>query len=848
MDLHFLGGADEIGASCTWVDIEGHHILVDAGIRMGASQGSNLPNLSFLDEVGSPEEVLLTHAHTDHTGALPVLGSGLAAGVPIRCTDPTRAITRVLLADALKIMDSRGEQDGELPLYPPEAVDACLARMSPAPFLSSVPICGGALHATWIPAGHILGAACVYIEGSSESLLISGDVSVSHQLTIPGMVVPQCRPDVVVMESTYGNRQHADRKQQEAALAHRVAEAVDGGGKVLVPAFAVGRAQEVLLILSGAMRRKEIPPFPVFVDGMVRSVNALYAGFPEALAPNLRRRLERGEDPFCADHVSVVAKPADREAVVSGPPCCIVASSGMLVGGASSAYAQRLASGPENLIAITGYQDEESPGRALLDLAREREASERVLTLNGQRLQVACRVETYSLSAHADSGELTALVNRLSPRTVYLVHGDREARGSLASSLDLHLEGGVHLAENGVRYTVELDSGRRRRRYGRLVSVQGVSRGRPVSADALHDLSAYVQTSGLKGPLRVQELAEIWYGTEATAPERLEDFRDLLQGDQTAFVPDHRRPYLYRVAEKSEEVGGPLEMNAARERIQAAFPPEAGLYRCSAFVEDGAYELAFHFPDVVRERHADDIRRLEEETGWQIRLRETAHQARLFEEASASLPEGVSAARAPALRLERREVALEVAVSPDLCADWDGLAEEAADRFLSTTGYTLRLIRPDQDTATPASPEVLENAWEINRAYAEVREAFRSESHAPYRIGLKTDAAGSYIEAAFVSPAVGERYADLLGALSERVGWILRVRDSVNQEQIAQEARSLTPEDCTLRGAPRLFAAQGRVVVPVQRAPSEQDQTALREAFRDATGLEIEWEAPKQMG
>ena len=413
MILHFLGGADEIGASCTWAEIDGHRILVDAGIRMGAPQGANLPNFSVLDDVGPLEEVLLTHAHTDHSGALPVLGSGLPAGVPIRCTEPTRAITRVLLADALKIMDSRGEKDGELPLYPPEAVDACLARMSPVPFLSSVPICGGALHATWIPAGHILGAACVYIEGKGESLLISGDISVSHQLTVPGMVVPQCRPDVVVMESTYGNRQHADRKQQEAALVHRVAEAVEAGGKVLVPAFAVGRAQEVLLILSGAMRRNEISPFPIYVDGMVRSVNAIYAGFPEALAPALRRRLERGEDPFYGDHVSAVARPADREAVLSGPPCCVVASSGMLVGGASSAYAQRLASGPENLIAITGYQDEESPGRALLDLAREREASQRVLTLNGQRLQVACQVETYSLSAHADSGELAALVRLL---------------------------------------------------------------------------------------------------------------------------------------------------------------------------------------------------------------------------------------------------------------------------------------------------------------------------------------------------------------------------------------------------------------------------------------------------
>ena len=132
---------------------------------------------------------------------------------------------------------------------------------------------------------HILGAASIYLESKRESLLVTGDVSVSNQQTIPGMVVPQCRPDAMIMESTYGNRQHADREQQETGLAHRVAEVIEEGGKVLIPAFAVGRAQEVILILSQAMRKKQIPAFNVFVDGMVRSINTAYAAFPDDLAP-----------------------------------------------------------------------------------------------------------------------------------------------------------------------------------------------------------------------------------------------------------------------------------------------------------------------------------------------------------------------------------------------------------------------------------------------------------------------------------------------------------------------------------------------------------------------------------
>ncbi len=845
MKLYFLGGADEVGASCTLVEIEGRRILVDAGIRMGAAPGAHLPNFSVLDEVGSPEEVLLTHAHTDHTGALPVLVPGLPAGVRIRCTPPTQAITRVLLTDAVKIMEQRGEGDGELPLYPPEAVDVSLGRMAYVPFLSTVPICDGALKATWIPAGHILGAASIYIEGRRESLLMTGDVSVANQQTISGMAVPQCRPDVVVMESTYGNRQHADRAQQETALALRVAEAIQAGGKVLIPAFAVGRAQEVILVLSRAMRRGHVPAFPVFVDGMVRSVNAVYTAFPEDLAPPLRRRVLKGEDAFYSESVSAVAVPADREQVLEGPPCCIVASSGMLIGGASSFYAQRLVGGAENLIAITGYQDEESPGRALLALAQAPEGAGRALTLNGQRVGVACQVETYSLSAHADSGELASLVRRLSPRSVYLVHGDGDARAALASVLDLHLPEGVHLPENGGVYTVEEAVSRQKRRYGRLVSVQGISGGRTADAEALDEVRAYLLETGMKGALRAQELAEIWHGTEGVGPAEAEGFKALLDEPQTAFVADHRRPYLYHVAEETTEEAGLMEMNEARVRIQGAFPPEAGLFKCSAYVEEGVYELAFHFPDVIEAQYGEQIRALEAETGWTLRLRETAHQGRLFEEALAAVPEGTTPLRAPALRLEKREVAVAVVVSEALGADWEGLAEAAGQRFCETTGYRLRLVQPGEKGPPPPA-EAPDEAWEINRAYAEIRGAFQGGQHTPYRIGLKSDAGGSYIETAFISPAVGGRYRDLLERLSARIGWSIRVRESANQEQLAQEARRITSEACTVRCAPRFFAGEGRVVMPVVQAPDEAEQETLREAFREATGFEIEWEEAKR--
>ena len=842
MKLYFLGGADEVGASCTLVEIEGRRLLIDAGIRMGAASGEHLPNLSLIDDVGAPEELLITHAHSDHTGALPALVPGLSQEVPLRCTPPTRAITSVLLNDALKIMQLRDEREGDLPLYPPEAVELTLARVEEVPYLTTVPICGGALKGTWIPAGHILGAASVYIEGERESLLVSGDVSVADQRTIPGMVVPRCRPDVVVLETTYGNRRHADRAQQERALAVKVAETVEAGGKVLVPAFAVGRAQEVILILGRAMRRGEIPIFPVWVDGMVRAVNAVYASFPESLAPPIRRRIEKGESPFYTDSIRPLHSPAERQQILDGPPCCIVASSGMLTGGASAFYAARLAGDPENLIAITGYQDEEAPGRALLNLARASSDTERVLTLNGQRVPVSCRVEPYSLSAHADSGELSALVQRLEPGSVCLVHGDKEARGTLATVLDLQVPGGVHLPENGGTYSSEKAQKRgAKRRYGGAVSRRGLGSGRKIDADALEEIGTYLRETGEKKLLRVQDLTEIWCGTENFSLDEIKAFRELLDEPQALFIADRKRPYLFRIVARDAAVepSGPMEMNQARARIQAVFPSRTGLFRCSVHVEEKIYELAFHFPDIIRVRYSEQLQALEEETGWAIQVRETPHQERLFEEALACVPGGATVIKAPALRLERREVSVGIEVPADLSTSWEQLAEEADRKFSEITGYALALMRPE--TQAPAAVD-LPDALEINHAYAQIREAFPGQVHAPYRIGRKTGSGGAYIEVAFISPAVGARYEDLLQQLAAQTGWPMRIRQAVNQQQISETARRLTPPDCGLRGTPRLFLAESCVVVLVGELPPAEEVPALEETFEEATGFQISWE------
>ena len=548
MKIRFFGGANEVGASSTLIEIDGCRILVDAGIRMNHEHENDLPLPDFpdFDKEGMPDAVLVTHAHTDHTGALPVpeLRDLWQTGVKLYWTPATKAITQqVLLEDSVNRTQEEEQNKNGPPLYKREDLDILLNCMQKeVSWLEPEEIYPG-VTATWIPAGHILGAAMIYIQGKQESILMTGDVSGPPQLTIPGMAVPTwCKPDVMVMEATYGNDQHevirkreehevtrkreeheVTRKREEKRLIEDVTKTIAAGGKVLIPAFAVGRSQEVILISKRAMERKQIP-FPVYVDGMVKKVNRIYSEFPNELSPSLKRIVEQGESLFYSDSIKEVFSKKKSESILDGPPCCIVASSGMLIGGKSSFYAKHLAKDPKNLIAITGYQAEGTPGRALEELPKVDGHTMGEWKLDAKTsVTVNCQVEKYSLSAHSDSDQLLELVEEVQPRTLFLVHGDDKARKELRKSVRKKFPTiDVELPKNGRTYTV--------RKY------EGIAKGRKLRHDRiLQELSDFLHKNGLKGPFSPRYLAERWFGSEAITPIVVSFFQWCLSLDSRFF-------------------------------------------------------------------------------------------------------------------------------------------------------------------------------------------------------------------------------------------------------------------------------------------------------------------------
>lgn len=487
-----LGGANEIGASAHLLITSAGAYLVDCG-QGQAGHDRSLPDLALMQELLKGKKltaIFLTHSHFDHIGALPLVCQAYP-GTPVYATPATCDLTRVLLFDSLKVMDMR---EGEVPLYDEELVKEALNSLRPVPMGSFILLPDGT-KAHFFRAGHILGAAMIGMETSEGRVLFTGDFSVSGTRTIMPAALPKFSPHLVITEATYGDRHHADRKREENNLVVKISQVIQDGGHVLVPAFAQGRAQEILYLLRLArLRQKDSEKFPIWVDGLVRNINTVYLNHVTQLSKFLQKRVHNGQHPFYSDSVRAIGNPVknEREAALAGKPACFISSSGMLTGGASAYYAEKLLSCEKNAILLTGYQDEESPGRRLIELL-DKPADEKKILLNGQEIPVKCRVEKYNLSAHADQQEIFGFLTSLKPKRAILTHGQAEAREALAAALKDRFA--VYLPHNGevVEFT-----------FGQYKRSQGTAR---VASEG--DLVAFWKNTFLANGVREYHLDEI---------------------------------------------------------------------------------------------------------------------------------------------------------------------------------------------------------------------------------------------------------------------------------------------------------------------------------------------------
>ncbi len=410
MELEFLGGASQIGSLGMVLRDDGRTLLFDYGLTPADPPEYPRPAPANLDAV------FLSHAHLDHSGMTPVLSR--LPRLRVVATPVTARVTDLLARDTLKV----ARLEGYLEPYTSDDIRSLSQRFFEVERHSTYRHAG--LEVDLVPAGHIPGASMFLYRGVRD-LLFTGDLQTIPTHLVEGGAAVEC--DTLVIESTYAGREHPDRRDTERRFREKIAETVERGGKAIVPAFAVGRAQEVILALAHA-------GFEVWMDGMARTVNRIYRSNPGYLRDPRRFR-------SALEQVRIVEHPSDRKQALRDADV-IVTTGGMLEGGPVLYYIGECYRDERSSILLTGFQVEGSNGRQLVERG--------TLTLDDVTVRPSCEVTSFDFSAHAGHSELLEFVRRTKARKVVLMHGDH--RELLAQ--DLVGESEVLLPENGLRYAL----------------------------------------------------------------------------------------------------------------------------------------------------------------------------------------------------------------------------------------------------------------------------------------------------------------------------------------------------------------------------------------------------------
>ena len=439
--LTFHGAAGTVTGSAYLLQTGRATVLVDFGMFQGFNLHDALNCVPPGLDVAKLDAVVLTHAHLDHTGRLPLLAKHGYRG-PIYCTEPTIPLTGLILRDSahLQAMDleranRKRQRAGEVPaepLYTAEQVEQVLQLFKPVPYDAPMEV-APAIRVRWVEAGHMLGSAslqlCVQEDGKTKTIVFSGDVGPVGAPILKDAVGFE-KADVVVMESTYGDRDHKPLAETVTEFEAIVKKAVAHKSKILVPVFAVGRTQLLLYLLAQMFRHRIVPKFPVFLDSpMAVEATKIYWEHLDLFDAEFKA-LNR-ERPLTEDLNTVKPTPTAQDSMALNNlpgPCLIMAGSGMCNGGRILHHLKENLWRPEACVLIVGYQGDGSLGRRLVD-------GEKMVSIFGEKIAVKADIHTLNgFSAHAGQSELLQWLSHLAPvrPRVFLTHGEARGREPLA--------------------------------------------------------------------------------------------------------------------------------------------------------------------------------------------------------------------------------------------------------------------------------------------------------------------------------------------------------------------------------------------------------------------------------
>lgn len=443
--LTFLGAAGTVTGSKYLLKTKRHEYLIDCGLFQGPSELKQLNWEPFPMEEHAVDGVILTHAHIDHIGYLPRLVKQGYAG-PVYATPATKALMEISLPDSASIQEQDAAYANKkgyskhkpaLPLYTVEDAERTLKLIQSVPF--QTPLQLPELTVSWHAAGHIIGSGILKVEletaRGTRRVVFSGDLGRYHDLVMKPPTEME-ETDVLLVESTYGDRLHED-DPIEKSLAEAVRFILERGGVLLIPAFAIGRTQQILYHLRLMQESGEVPPMPVYVDSpMARNATHIYCAYPEDHNFSEDMPTDAASCPLLTADTRFVRDVSESQKLNRQPgPMIVISASGMLTGGRILHHLKWRLPDPNNVVLFVGYQAEGTRGRLLLEGRPE-------IKIHGEEIPVRAQImESSSLSAHGDYSEIMRWLRafKRAPEVAYVVHGEAQASHAMRDRIEAEL-------------------------------------------------------------------------------------------------------------------------------------------------------------------------------------------------------------------------------------------------------------------------------------------------------------------------------------------------------------------------------------------------------------------------
>ncbi|TIA72364.1 hypothetical protein E3P91_02008 [Wallemia ichthyophaga] len=465
--ITLLGAGQEVGRSCCLIEYKGKRIVCDAGVHPAYTGLAALP---FIDELdwSTVDALLITHFHLDHAAALTYImektnfkeGNG-----KVYMTSPTKAVYRFMMQDFVRISTTSAEDQ----LFTETEMIASWRSIQVSDFNQEIVPASG-VRFTPYPAGHVLGAAMFLIEIAGLKVLYTGDYSREEDRHLHAAEIPKEQTDVLIVESTYGVQTLENRPEKEKRFTELVHSIIRRGGRVLMPSFALGRAQELLLILDEYWQRNpDLHSIPIYyASNLARKCMAVYQAYIRTMNKNINRRFDSGENPFQFKFISELG---DLRKWQDKGPCVMLASPGMLQSGTSRELLERWAPDPKNGLIICGYSVEGTMAHSIVNEPDE------IIGVNGNKIPRKLSVDYISFSAHVDFTQNTQFIDEIKPQHVVLVHGALMNMSRLAAALrsryaDRGLDIKVHMPKNAEPLRLEFKPEMTAKAIGKLAEKQ----------------------------------------------------------------------------------------------------------------------------------------------------------------------------------------------------------------------------------------------------------------------------------------------------------------------------------------------------------------------------------------